>query len=93
LHAQALQVLTVGGPVLDPAPVKAGEYRDDEGVGVAAACGVPLLSIFTGFPSPRFFSRWRPFGRGKIEVVKVEETKPDRVLESAVESLKALDVL
>jgi len=66
---------------------------DSAGQHVAAACGVPLLSIFTGFPSPRFFSRWRPFGRGKIEVVKVEETKPDRVLESAVESLKALDVL
>jgi ADP-heptose:LPS heptosyltransferase len=66
---------------------------DSAGQHVAAASGVPLLSIFAGYPSARFFSRWRPFGKGKIEVVKVEEGKPDCVLESVVESLRKLAVL
>ena len=42
---------------------------DSAGQHIAAACGVPLLSIFAGFPSPRFFSRWRPWGKGRIEVI------------------------
>jgi glycosyl transferase family 9 (putative heptosyltransferase) len=35
---------------------------DSAGQHVASACGVPLISIFKGFPSERFFSRWRPNG-------------------------------
>ena len=66
---------------------------DSAGQHVAAACGVPLLSIFAGFPSPRFFDRWRPFGQGKMQVVKVEEAKPDQVLGHALQSLTELDVL
>ena len=64
---------------------------DSAGQHVAAACGVPLVSIFAGFPSPRFFARWRPWGKGKIEVVKVEpEELPRQVLERTVESLARL---
>ncbi len=37
---------------------------------VAAACGVPLLSVFAGFPCERMFDRWRPTGPGPIRVVK-----------------------
>jgi len=39
---------------------------------VAAACGVPLVSIFAGFPNERMFERWRPTGSGPIRVLKVE---------------------
>ena len=35
---------------------------DSAGQHVAAAWGVPLVSIFAGAPSPRFFARWRPRG-------------------------------
>lgn len=37
---------------------------DSAGQHVAAACGVPLISIFAGFPAPRMFDRWRPCGPG-----------------------------
>lgn len=45
---------------------------DSAGGHVAAACGVPLLSIFAGYPNERMFERWRPAGDGPIRVVKVE---------------------
>ena len=48
---------------------------DSAGGHAAAACGVPLISIFAGYPNDRMFERWRPTGDGPIRVVKVE---PDR---------------
>ena len=33
---------------------------DSAGQHVAAAAGVPLVSVFTGYVSERMFSRWRP---------------------------------
>jgi hypothetical protein len=45
---------------------------DSAGQHVAAACGVPLVSVFAGFPAPRMFSRWRPTGPGHVQVVRVE---------------------
>ena len=45
---------------------------DSAGQHVAAACGTPLVSIFTGYTSRRMFQRWRPYGPGRIDVVKVE---------------------
>jgi len=66
---------------------------DSAGQHVAAACGVPLLSIFAGFPSPRFFSRWRPWGKGKIEVVSVESIEPAQVVRCTVAALEKLDIL
>jgi hypothetical protein len=35
---------------------------DSAGQHVASACGVPLISLFKGSVSERFFSRWRPTG-------------------------------
>jgi hypothetical protein len=35
---------------------------DSAGQHVASACGVPVVSIFKGSVSERFFSRWRPNG-------------------------------
>ena len=43
---------------------------DSAGGHVAAACGVPLISIFAGFASERMFQRWRPTGRGPIQIVR-----------------------
>lgn len=50
---------------------------DSAGGHVAAACGVPQISIFAGAVSDRFFERWKPLGRviradhaGAIEQVR-----------------------
>jgi hypothetical protein len=49
---------------------------DSAGGHVAAACGVPLVSIFTGFASERMFQRWSPSGPGKITIIRAD-TKTD----------------
>jgi ADP-heptose:LPS heptosyltransferase len=51
--------------------------NDSAGQHVAAACGVPLLSIFAGFSCARMAARWRPAG----QVIRVEDANPARVLE------------
>lgn len=43
---------------------------DSAGQHVAAACGVPLVCVFAGFPSERMFARWRPTGAGPITVIR-----------------------
>ena len=62
---------------------------DSAGQHVAAACGVPLVSVFAGFASPRMFARWRPTGAGRIEVVKVDNPDPARVLEDTLRAIEA----
>jgi ADP-heptose:LPS heptosyltransferase len=63
---------------------------DSAGQHVAAACGVPLVSVFAGFASPRMFARWRPTGPGRIEVVRVDNPDPANVLHGAVEAVDAI---
>jgi hypothetical protein len=46
---------------------------DSAGGHVAAACGIPMVSIFTGAVSERMFQRWRPTGDGKIEIIRPEK--------------------
>jgi hypothetical protein len=46
---------------------------DSAGGHVAAACSVPMISIFAGGVSERMFQRWRPSGRGKIEIIRPEK--------------------
>jgi ADP-heptose:LPS heptosyltransferase len=59
---------------------------DSAGQHVASACGVPLVSVFAGFPVPRMFDRWRPVGPGchviRVDRPDVEETlaRVERVL-------------
>jgi ADP-heptose:LPS heptosyltransferase len=53
---------------------------DSAGQHVAAACGVPLLCIFAGFPCLRMFQRWRPTGAGSIEVIRVDDPDPATLL-------------
>jgi ADP-heptose:LPS heptosyltransferase len=54
---------------------------DSAGQHVAAACGIPLISIFAGFACPRMFARWRPTGQGRINVMRVDDPDPALVLE------------
>lgn len=49
---------------------------DSAGQHVASATGVPLVSIFAGFPSPRMFHRWRPNGN----VIRVDNPDPAEAL-------------
>ena len=63
---------------------------DSAGQHAAAAAGVPVLCIFAGHPNPRMFARWRPTGRGSIEIVRVEDPDPATVLEAAKVALEAI---
>jgi hypothetical protein len=63
---------------------------DSAGQHVAAACGVPVVSIFAGYVSERMFQRWRPTGPGRIEVVKVTNPDPATVLKETLDRIDAL---
>jgi ADP-heptose:LPS heptosyltransferase len=58
---------------------------DSAGQHIAAA-GVPLVSVFAGFPAPRMFDRWRPTGP-RCAVVRVERPSPSEVLEQVRQAL------
>jgi ADP-heptose:LPS heptosyltransferase len=58
---------------------------DSAGQHVAAASGVPLISIFAGFPVPRMFDRWRPAGN----VIRVDRSDVNDALSRVQEALKA----
>ncbi len=60
---------------------------DSAGQHVAAACGVPLISIFAGFPSSRMFARWRPVG-AQATVIRVDQPDPTQTLERVREALQ-----
>jgi ADP-heptose:LPS heptosyltransferase len=63
---------------------------DSAGQHVAAAAGVPLVSVFAGYVSERMFSRWRPSGRGTVEVVKVGPGEPaTTVLERTLDAVRS----
>lgn len=59
---------------------------DSAGQHLAAACGVPLISIFAGFPSRRFFDRWRPAGH----VIRVDQPDVDATLERVGQELQQI---
>jgi ADP-heptose:LPS heptosyltransferase len=59
---------------------------DSAGQHVAAACGVPLIAVFTGFPAPRMFDRWRPAGDG-CRVIRVD--RPNEAAAAALASVRA----
>lgn len=60
---------------------------DSAGQHVAAAGGVPLVSVFTGFPCRRMLSRWRPTGPGsRVVVVEGDQSSAlDRTLNAIAE--------
>jgi ADP-heptose:LPS heptosyltransferase len=65
---------------------------DSAGQHVAAACGVPMVSVFAGFAVPRMFDRWRPSGAGPIEVLRVDDQAPPAVLRSALDAIDRITV-
>ena len=48
---------------------------------VAAACGIPLITVFAGYPTLRMYYRWSPYGAGAIQVIRVEEQTTETVLD------------
>jgi ADP-heptose:LPS heptosyltransferase len=60
---------------------------DSAGQHVAAACGIPLISIFAGFPTPRMFHRWRPSGP-RATVIRVDQPDPVEILAKVARALK-----
>ena len=61
---------------------------DSAGGHVAAASGVPLISIFGGFPSERMFQRWRPTGAGPIKVIRAAD--PQSTLQEVLTHLSPI---
>ena len=59
---------------------------DSAGQHVAAACGVPLISIFAGFPCARMFERWRPVGPG-CTVIRAGSRDPAECLREVEQAL------
>ena len=59
---------------------------DSAGQHAAAACGVPLISIFAGFPVPRMFHRWRPTSP-RATVIRVDKPDCDQILNRVRQAL------
>lgn len=62
---------------------------DSAGQHVAAAGGVPLVSIFAGFPAKRMFDRWRPVGE-HCRVIRVDRPDMAETLERVAEALRSV---
>ena len=63
---------------------------DSAGQHAAAALGIPVVTVFRGFPCLRFCARWRATGPGAVHVVRVDHDDPEQVL---AECLRAADRL
>jgi ADP-heptose:LPS heptosyltransferase len=59
---------------------------DSAGQHVAAACGVPLISVFAGFPAARMFDRWKPTGP-RSTVIRVDHPDQPDILERVRQAL------
>ncbi len=62
---------------------------DSAGGHAAAACGIPLISVFAGAVSERMFQRWRPTGSGAIQIVLPERKTPAELLTTFEACLRA----
>ena len=60
---------------------------DSAGQHVAAAAGVPLVSVFAGFAAPRMFERWRPTG-AQATVIRVDQPDPAETLARVKQALE-----
>ena len=67
---------------------------DSAGQHVASVCGVPLVTVFAGYPCRRMFERWKPAGSGPIEIVRVEPEQDWKdTLQCAVDAIDRLAIL
>ena len=62
---------------------------DSAGQHIASATGVPLITIFTGFPVPRMFERWKPTG-DRCRVVRLDRPDTDQALTAVTIALNDL---
>ena len=60
---------------------------DSAGQHVAAAAGVPLVAVFAGFASERTYQRWKPWGQGRIKVVKIDNANRPLANEIALSAI------
>jgi ADP-heptose:LPS heptosyltransferase len=63
---------------------------DSAGGHVAGAAGVPLVSVFGGYPSERMLHRWMPYGSGARRVVRVDPVHRGIALEQTMEAIRSL---
>jgi len=63
---------------------------DSAGQHVAAATGTRLITIFAGAPNERFFERWRPAGKGHIDVIRSYDRDPGKALAAVERALASL---
>lgn len=59
---------------------------DSVGQHVAAAAGIPMVSVFAGYASERMLARWRPRGPN-VYVIVDGETARDMVLERTLQAI------
>ena len=67
---------------------------DSAGGHVAAACGVPMISVFAGAVCERMFQRWRPTGEGQIAIMRPDTMTVSQALatfDSLLSDLRATD--
>jgi ADP-heptose:LPS heptosyltransferase len=61
---------------------------DSAGQHVAAAMGVPVVSVFKGFANERMLARWTPHGPGPVTLLRADRFQdPSRLLDAAVQAL------
>lgn len=65
---------------------------DSAGQHIAAALGVKTLTVFVSSNNATFTERWRPFGKGKVEVVNVEVNHRLRVAKAGMKPEKSREV-
>jgi len=63
---------------------------DSAGQHVASAGGVPLISIFAGYPCPRMLARWRPSGPLARVIAATAEDDNTRLFELTCEAIAEL---
>ncbi len=65
---------------------------DSAGGHAAAACGVPLISIFAGAASERMFQRWRPTGTGTSAVIRPDSMNVEQALATFEASVRRVSL-
>lgn len=61
---------------------------DSAGQHVAAACGVPQVTVFAGEPCERMFQRWRPSGHETIYIVRTNQYNRNVLINTIISYLR-----
>lgn len=87
-EARIRKAVTSAGPIGDRIGIHTGPFAsfaamiaasslyfgyDSAGQHVAAALGVPLVTVFKGFTSERMLARWSPCGPGPVTVLRADK--------------------